>query len=505
MAYTPSVVSADLPGGLNPSAFGSVGGAFANQTVLKSIFDYDPFSIIQVVVDRHEDMPMFRQMLRMQQAERMVSAPTTGHYEQDWKVNLVSFGTVQTAASGAGNPLVINMTASGMYNAGATVGGSGTNVRASNVRVGDVLQSTNGVRARVTTKNTTVNPHRITLTPLSSTDDLDTAFLANNTYAIFDNMWAEGSGIPEGLTPRVLKYTNEFQIVKAGGGSTGSELANQLFYQVTPWQDGNVFMHMKMDEMYRYERAMCYTLLFGTPADNLVEANATVGHDLEIKGTEGLIPFGETYGHNDTYTSGAYSLDDIDAMGTIFEQERTGTNSYICYQGYDIFQQMENAFTNTLANDMSVLLTKKLAGEYGVPSDAMQPFEDSDFDYYVGFRAVKKSGKAFYFRLLHEFSEYVGAGAPGYEYAQYNVVVPMGQTADKKAGQPVKYVSYEYKGMNNYRRLDRVGLVGGIGAAGEGGIGQFPVDVNDIGRFGILSEIAGHFACANKMIIQKPD
>jgi hypothetical protein len=192
-------------------------------------------------------------------------------------------------------------------------------------------------------------------------------------------------------------------------------------------------------------------------------------------------------------------------MGTIFEQERTGTREYICYQGYDIFQQMENAFSNTLANDTAVLLTKKLGQDYGVPSDQMQPFENSDFDYYVGFRSVKKSGNKFHFRLLHEFSEYVGAGAPGYDYPQYNVVTPMGRTADKKSGQPIKYVSYEYKGMNNYKRLDRVGLVGGIGAAGEGGIGQFPVNTEDIGRFGILSEIAGHFACPNKMIIQKPD
>jgi hypothetical protein len=506
MAYTPSITSANLPGGLQPSAFSSVGGSYANETVLSSIFDYDPFSILQAVHDRHDHFPMFRQMLRMQQAERGVSAPTTGHYERDWRVNLVPMGSIITAGSSGGDAQIMEMASGTMFDNGATVSGSATNVRASNIRIGDVIQAPSGARARVMAKNTTTNPHRITLRPLASGTVMQTAFPASTTYAIFDNMWAEGSGLPEGIVPRLIKYTNTFQIVKAGGASTGTDLTNQLFAQFQPGSDGNVYMVMKDDEMYRYERYMCYALLFGTQVTNtaLIEANSDLGHDVDIKGTEGLIPFAETYGHDLTYTAGAYSLDNIDAMGTIFVQERVGTQDIICYQGYAVFQEMENAFSNQITNDQAVFLTKSLGGAAGVPSDMMQPFEDANFSYYVGFKAVRKSGFNFYFRLLHEFSEYVGAGAPGYDYPQYNIVTPLGNTTNRNNGQRTPYISYEFKDFNGYRRLDRVGAFGGVGVAGPGGIGAVPVNEKDLGRFGILSEIAGHFACANKMIVQVP-
>ena len=132
-------------------------------------------------------------------------------------------------------------------------------------------------------------------------------------------MHAEGSTIPEGLLPRISKYTNVFQIVKEGAGTTGTELTNQTWAQIVPGKDGSIFMAIEGDTMMRYERAMCYTLLFGTTANNLTAAATTeVPFDVAIKGTEGLVPFVSVNGHTDNYTSGSYSIDDFDAMAVIF-------------------------------------------------------------------------------------------------------------------------------------------------------------------------------------------
>lgn len=499
MAYSPNIASADLPVGLDVSGFSSVGGQVASQKIIRSLYDYDPFAIYQAVAQRHSEMPGFRMMLRMQDAARRVSAPTTGHYEQDWKTSLVNILSVVTPSGGAGQTAVLELATTSMYNAGATIGGSAR--QASFVRVGDVLQSPGGVAARVEAKTTSTTPHRITIKPLLTADDVAGEFAANETYAIFSNMWAEGSGLPESVVPRITKYTNSFQIIKDGAAITGTELTNKTFVQWTAGQDGSIFVEMEKSAMYRYERATCYALLFGVAADNLTENSTSVGHDVSITGTQGLIPFIEGNGHVDTYTVGSYDISDFDQTATLLRQERVGTWKITTYDGYGIFQETENALQDLLNANLSVELLKDLGKGMNVSGESMQPFEDSDFSFYVGFRALKKSGFTFYFHLLHEFDEVVGAGAAGYDYPNYRIAVPLGTATDKANGSNVPFVSYEYKGLNGYDRHDLVDQYGGVGTGPVVGRASNQYDLT---QMGIVTELAGHFACPNRCVIQKP-
>lgn len=502
--YTPSVNPADLPGGLANSNFGGAGGNIATEKVVTTLFDYDPFSFYQAVAQRHSSYPAFRQMLRMQNATRRVSAPTTGHYEQDWKNNLFAITPttgVITPSGGAGNPIVLEVDANYTYDSSTTI--DGDPATGTFVRVGDVIQALDGVRARVTSKDVSVSPPQVTLTPLNAADDLDASFIEGGVYAIFDNMWGEGSTIPEGVTPRVLKYTNDFQIVKEGVHSTGSSLTNKTFVQFVAGQDGSIFLAMKQDAMWRYERAMCYALLFGTTADNLTSFESEVGYDVDIKGTEGFIPFVTLNGHSDTYTVGSYGIDDFDALSVIFEQERVGARNIITYDGFSVFQETENALQSLLNANLSVELMKQL-GQAGVPMDVLQPYENTDFSFYIGFRSLKKSGYTFHFRMLHEFNEYIGAGYTGYNYPSYRIAAPLGFATDNATGSNVPYVAYEFKGLNGYDRHDLVGTVGGIGVGGPDGFVPVASNTFDIARMGMLSEIAAHFACANKCVLQLP-
>lgn len=500
MSYSPSFGS--LPGGLANPNVGSVGGSMATEKVVSTLYDYDPYAIYRAVADRHTAYPMFRQMLRMQNATRAVSAPTTGHYERDWRFNLVTFASID-ATTAAGEDAVYTLDASSMYDLSVNVSGSAR--QASAVRVGDIIESYTGARILVTAKTTSSTPHTITVKPLSASVDVDAEFSATGTYAIFGNMHAEGSTIPEGLLPRISKYTNVFQIVKEGAGTTGTELTNQTWAQIVPGKDGSIFMAIEGDTMMRYERAMCYTLLFGTTANNLTAAATTeVPFDVAIKGTEGLVPFVSVNGHTDNYTSGSYSIDDFDAMAVIFEQERIGTRQIVTYDGYTIFQETENALQTLLNANLTVELLKTLGGDGKVPSDSLQPYESNDFSFYIGFRAVRKSGYDFFFRMLHEFNDYTGAGAPNYEYPSYRIATPLGFAVERASGNEVPYVSYEYKGLNGYNRHDLVDYTAGIGVAGAPGMARVASTTYDVARMGIVSEIAGHFACPNKCILQTP-
>lgn len=500
MSYTPSISS--LPGGLANANISGIGGQMATEKIVSTLYDYDPYAIYRAVAERHASYPMFRQMLRMQKAARRVSAPTTGHYERDWRFNLITFDGF-TGTPGAGDDLVVTLAASSMYNAGAQVDGS--SAQSSAIRVGDILESDSGARAYVSAKDTTTSPHEITLKPLLAATDLDAEFASDGTYAIFGNMWAEGTGLPEGVLPRITKYTNTFQIVKEGAHSTGSELTNMTWAQIIPGQDGSIFMAIEEDTMFRYERSICYTLLFGTQSDNLTQAaTSEVLHDTTIKGTEGLVPFVNSNGHTDTYTAGSYAMGDFDAMAVIFEQERIGTREIVTYDGFRVFQETENALQTMLNANLTVELLQALGKDSGVPSDTLQPFESSDFSFYVGFRAIKKSGYHFYFRLLHEFNDYTGAGAPNYDYPNYRVATPLGTTTERKSGNLVPYIGYEFKGLNGYDRHDLVDSFGGVGVGGPMAYTRMAVNQYDVLRMGILSEIAGHFSCPNRCVIQKP-
>lgn len=496
MPYTPSGIG--LPADLNPGNFSGVGGNVGSQEVNRTIFSYDPFAIYQAVAQRHATFPSFRQMLRMTRAARGVSAPTTGHYEAPWKNNNLPLGTIQTASSGAGTNVIFNLAAGAMFDSGVTVGGAAR--QASFVRVNDIIQAYDGSRAQVIAKNTTVTPHRITLRPLLAADDLAGSFAASTTYAIFDNAWGEGDGLPESVVPRLIQYTNVFQTIKEGASATGTENTNVMFAQYVPGQDGTVFLAMQGDAMYRYERSMCYALLFGTQSDNLTTTPLKLGYDVPVITTEGLIPFIEGNGNVDTYTTNAYAITDFDVMATIFDQERAGSMKIITYDGWSIFQETENALQDLLNANLSVELMKDLNGDSGIPLDSFQPYANEDFSFYIGFRALKKSGYTFFFRKLHELSEFNGAGFTGYSYPGYRMAVPLGFATNKQNGDGMPYVSYEYKkGLNGYDRHDLARTFGGVGASNGPAVDEY-----DRVQMGIVSEIAGHFAVANQMIIQKP-
>lgn len=498
MGYTPFIDPAGRPIDITPPGISDVGGSVLNQGVISAYDIYTPAEMTQLF-ERHGYAPGMRMMMKTLGWSEGKNTPTTGHYEAPWKKDLLRIGTIVTPSSGAGTVIVAALAAAGMYNTNVSVSGNAR--QASYVRVGDIITFKDGKKGMVTAKNTAVNPHQVTIKPLQAAVDLASSLLASNNYFISGNAHAEGSGLPPGITPRVIKYSNEFQIVKDRVGATGSEMTNQTYFDPVPGQQGSFLLKAKADTYYRFECANDDALLFGDTIDNISTFVSDLGYDVAIKGTEGLLEFIGTNGYTINYTAGSLAMADFDAISRKYEQERIGVRDIMAWQGYDIYLEIENLLQAQLANDVSAQLTNRLmnrgAGEN-------EPITTDDSALHIGFYALKKGGYRYYFKQLHNFNEAVGAGATGYNYTKQSIYHPLAYSGDMKTGAKKGIIGYEYKKLGNYSRENVIADLAGVGVAGTGTPYRIASSRNDIYDLGMVSEIAFHGACANHMMLQTP-
>lgn len=501
MAYTPFIT----PGtgqDLGVNAFGSVGGNVMAQGVISQYQMYAPNELVQVF-ERHNYAPSFRLMLKTMGFNRGTAAPTIGHYEYPWRKNLVTVDSIITPSAGPGTSVVIELAAGDMYNAGVNV--NGVAAQASYPIKGELLLFPDGEMAQITVKDTTVTPHRLTLTPIDVAVDLVTSITAGEQYFIATNAWGEGTGLPEGRVPRVVRYSNTFQIVKGAAGSTGSELTNKMYFEPVAGQPGSFFAKVSIDTMYRFEQDSDGALLWGQQINNITEFNSELGFDVNVSGTEGLIRFATVNGNTDTYTVGNFQMADFDDFSRYYERERIGVNDLLCLQGQDMSIEVENVLIDILNGDLAAMLTKQYmygTGEFGAGFE--KAADPAAFALKFDYRAVKKSGYNYFFYNMPVFNESVGAGSAAYDYPNWQVILPIGYVKEKSSGDNRATIGYEYKKLGSYSREEVIADISGVGVAGSGTPYRIASNPNDIYKMGMLAEIAFHGTCANHVTLVRP-
>lgn len=498
MPYTPFVA----PGGqdLTPNSYSDVGGGKLNQQIVSQYDLYKPNEMVQVF-ERHTGYTSFRLMIRAMGFTRGTAAPTTGHYEYPWRDNLITVGA-KAGGAVAGAALTITLDAGDMFNAGATVGGAAR--QASYPRPGMMLQLPDGTLAKIQSKNTAVTPHEIVIAPMDATVVLDSVVNVNDAYFAATVSHTEGSGLPEGHTPRIIEYTNTFQILKEAVYSTGSELTNEMYFDPAPDQSGSLFLKADRDAMYRFEEYYDGALIWGQQNNNpgvLFETPPELGFDVPDTGTEGMIPFALTNGFEDNYTVGSYNINELDEISRYYEGERIGVRDIMALQGIDINIEIENTIQALLNADLTAQLSKEWlgGGAYGFTGDTSY-MDPSDFALKIGFRGVKKSNYNYMFYMMHPFNKNTGAGSASYNYKNWQVMFPIGYATSKDSGERRPTVGYEYKMLNGLSRENIVGSFAGAGA------NYYSPAVNgtDLMTMFYVAEVAGHFTCGNHMVIQKP-
>ena len=490
---------------LKPNAYASVGGNVTNQQTVSQYEFYKPQELVQLFM-RHADRPSMRLLLKAMGFKRGVAAPTTGHFEAPWYKSLVTVGSVVTPAVNPGDPAIIALDAGDMFNPNDTV--NGVAAFSSYPVVGNILVLQDGIRVRVNAKNTTVNPHRLTLSPIVATDNIATSLTVGAAYFIATNSHTEGSGLPEGRTARTIRYTNKFQIVKESASSTGTNLTDQTYWQFKD-KAGSNFTFISWQTMRRFEDECDGALFWGKVDTNNQVFEPNTGIDQNVTGTEGLDAFATSFGNTNTYTIGSYTMADFDSLGFYYEQQRLGTRDLMCWQGAQIRTDIENTLVDLLNADMAALTATKAQdfffgdGTFSNMADlgGDQPSTAAKLAVDIGFRAVKKGGFTFCFYTLHILNEYMGAGAPGYDYPYIQYIMPVGYSKNRDTGTTTPTFGYEYKELNGVSRENKVGYFSGVGAnMGDEAV----VSGNDIRTFGLLSETAFHGTCANHVTVQSP-
>lgn len=506
MSLTPATTN--LPTGPGNMVFNGVGGGAAGQPVLTTIYDLAPWYQMRKVFNRHSFAPTFRMLLKSfgSQFSRGVAANLTGHYEEDWDNALLKVGSIVTPAGAAGADMVIALHADSMFNPSITSGGSAR--KASFPQANQRIMLPGGVMAFIKSKNVTTDPHRLTIAPVSSSVNLDTYVAANDSYFIVDNAYGEATGLPQGELKRLYKYSNTFQIVKAAFATSGSALTTEFF--PTFEQAGeNIAMILKPQMMRRFETYVSNALLYGQTMNNISDTSGSqLGYDVTLAGSEGLLQFINSNGYNQTYTPGSYALSDFYAVTRAMEQERTGSRELVGWQGYDIYTEQEQVFQNLYNYSLLPKMIDGMLSRSGpnVPNDGWQPSKDDDFVAWLGFKAAHLGGYTILNKMLHEFNEPIGGGAAVYDYMKWSIYMPIGETVDQKTAQPVANFGYEWRELTGYKREAIFATIGGAGVAGANGYIPILYAANeyDYMKAGIVSEIAFHGACGNRVVTQRP-
>jgi len=503
MPYTPTVtVNGTTPPGPVPGHFGDIAGGSVGQKYVSALDYYEPYELVEIYA-RHSLKPNFVDWIGVYGNETTSSNPKVGQYEKGPTEAYLRFGSVDTAAVGAGNDIVMVVDATLMRDDSLATGGAAR--KSSPGRVGEqILVGSNAV-ARIKSKDITADPHTITLTPIDATVDLDTAVLADTNYAIINNAHGEGTGGMTGAIPQLIKYSNDFQIVKEAVGATGSSATNKLRFNPVKNMPGSFFMLANWETMNRFSNRKSGALLMGQPGSNVTVVSDQTGYDVTVTQTEGLEHFARTGGFNATFTSGSLVLDDLRAIARYLEVYQIGAGEVCAWLGYDVYEGLEKAAATFLDANADAYVMRNMISSRITYTNADEGMFDGDaLALNLGFRSVHLGGTRFSWYLLHEFNSATGLGMSTYDYTETGIFHPMTNTTNYLTGSPDPIVGVVYKELNGYSRKNVISQIAGAGVGGQGG--YTPLANHDVDGLNIYftSELAFHATTANRFIYFSP-
>lgn len=511
MAYTPSTPGvSNQPGVETPTGGGNFAAPAMSEAYQTQLDLFDPPDIVEHLYERHDHEAGFRFMLASLQKSRGWSQPHTAHYERGRRTDLIKLGTVETAAGGAGNNLVMNLHADAMY--ATTAYG-----QSSYPRVNQMILFPDGNKAMIIAKDTSVNPHRVTLRPTKAAVDLDSSVTANKGYALVDNAWGEGTGLPSTVQFRVWKYQSQFQIVKEALKYTGSAATNEIRFTTHTMPDGSKspIAIINNDMLIRYEIQCDDTLLFGDEIDNITVASDVLGSNVAVKGTVGFDTFSKRYGHQYEYTIGSFDQEDFDAIGAIQEKERiTSARKNTAIAGYAWTVEVSNAFDAyvTAGGNRAYTITA-LKDIYLSEMQEMDKDDDEIMSFAVnmGFNAIYRNGFSYSWKKFSKFSDATSVGAGDYDYTNRAIFTPYGFVKDLNAQgekRKTRFIHLLHKQLGSFSRERVIGHINGVGSntnvVGFNVLG-FNSNQYDGSQVGIVSEIALHMASGNRIMYILPD
>lgn len=444
------------------------------------------------LLSRHGMEKNWYTMLKEMGLGTPVEGPVYAHWEQDWIINNFLVGSVVTASTGAGTSVVVAIDASSMYT--TTVTGYGTQ-SFSYPAQWDIIKLVDNSEAQIILKDETVTPHRLTIRPRLSTNDIATKLVAGGRYWITTNAFAEGTLGADPKEPRLYRQQFNTQIIKSAYGITGSAMTDRMPVVSVAGSDGGNYMmivgtetteKLQMDKISK-------ALWFSVTGDNNVTQNMSGAQNRvgPVKTTQGLDDYIVNTGGNVlSYVYGNFQMTDFDNIGTILQRERAGTKTFIVPCAYTLRTQMDN----TLKTYMNNTCFQYAAASGKISSDMFNSFSDkNDFFLWLAFDGVHKGGYNYLLRTQEELNEQMGAGTEGYNWSGVGYVLPIDLVQSKFDKDATSSVGYRYKSLGGYTREMEQHYTGGAGID--------PATSSIDAKFlDIRSDIGNEAALANLMI-----
>jgi hypothetical protein len=409
-------------------------------------FDIHKPEYLNQLFSRYGDQgASFFQLIRSMGFEQPVAADTYGHFEENHIHEIVHSREI-VAQPAQGDPITFVLDTA--------------DLDANNnfyVRLWDVMMFPNEVVGSVVDLDVTdPTAPEVTVEPNDSADRFP-ALTAGEELIIISNAFSEGSGQPQGAVSGTWEYSNTAQIIKETIGFTGTEMVNQTWFDVTSKGQSIPAFYFKgqIDIDYRMALRIDGALLWGKQTTN----TGIVDPDNEnkpIKTTEGLIPYIRRVGNEQSYTAGAFDVEEFDEMDNTLDREFAG-NYILGLLGISLHQDIENSmkeyFENTniqfarqTTNDVLFNKNESLAAS-------------------VNFNILTKSERTFLFKRMGVFNNRKLYGADGYDAPKMGVFLPINKRKDPVSGNMVDSIGTRYRALGKYSRRMEVWQVGG---AGEG-------------------------------------
>lgn len=504
MPYNPSLglgpTGGTQPGMLNPGNYGGVGTA-ANQ--VENIFQRPPIEEMKIYA-RNNGYLGYGHLLRTMGRVKGCFNPSTAHYEEQFKEDLLRINAVITPSGGAGANMVVSLTADSMFNTGATQGGAAR--QASYPQSNMIVELPSGLQAFIVSKDVTVTPHRLTLRPTLSTTDLDDEITGGERLHLSFNAYGEGSGRGNMIQDRLIRYENKFGIVKTYWAITGSEMTNHIYVEPIPGVKGTVLKRLKANAEYHHMKAMDGLLLFGQYFNNITSYDTGgLNIDVSIPGVSGLLPETRLNSSFVAPTLASYSTADLDTIANAIEDERgIAQNVMFGLTGRDIQQARENGLQEFVQQNLAPFFSM-MAVEHG--GWDFQSIADTDefkgLSFAFGLHSIQKSNITFHYKKMPIFNDVMRAGArvgdtAVYKYPATTIYMPLGARARTSTGSEAPAFGYEYKEAEGYSRHLVINERSGAGTTQ----GEVSHD-RDIKEAFVTSEIGPNHYCLNQYVYEE--
>lgn len=340
------------------------------------------------------------------------------HHEE----NEIFDSPIIASKSNSGSNVIVTLASASHYNSGAN----------SFPRVGNLVQFKNKVTGLIIAKSEAVaSAHTITVAPVNSSQDVQSAAVALDTFIVYSSAFEEGtSGFTKSVIPTLTKITNSLQIFSEFHEVTSSEETNQTWITYsnpdTGQTENRYFIKGEADTADRFSIQEDLGLFITPKSDaGLLDANSNV-----VRTTRALLPHLEANSNLMDYADEP-SMSLYDNIIKVLNRNYA-VKEYIMGEGLNFSLKNKN---------FHVDFAKNGAINYNSFGGA------ADRALKLGFKSIEMAGFTFHIKTLDILNHAKTTAATGFPYPDQCIMIPMGKAYDSKAAQYVDYFAVRYKKM----------------------------------------------------------